>query len=129
MISARLPNAAAGKPPPITLPNVIRSGTTPSTPYQPERVIRNPVITSSETNSAPCSRQVRATNALKSSRGGTTPMFPGEASVMTAAIWSPYDANAAVTAAWSLYGDQIAAVITEASPGNMGVVPPRDDFN
>ncbi len=27
------------------------------------------------------------------------------------------------------YGDQIAAVITEASPGNMGVVPPRDDFN
>ena len=32
MISARPPNAAAGRPPPITLPNVIRSPATPSQP-------------------------------------------------------------------------------------------------
>ncbi len=53
MTSARPPNAAAGKPPPMTLPNVIRSGTTPSTPYQPAFEVRKPVMTSSETNSAP----------------------------------------------------------------------------
>jgi hypothetical protein len=46
--SARPPNAAAGKPPPITLPKVIRSGTTPSMPNQPSREERKPVITSSE---------------------------------------------------------------------------------
>nr|WP_106350481.1 glutamate-1-semialdehyde 2,1-aminomutase [Antricoccus suffuscus] len=35
-------------------------------------------------------------------------------------------------AVWELFeqrGDEIACVITEASPGNMGVVPPRDSFN
>ena len=62
--SARPPNAAAGKPPPITLPNVIRSGrqpsTAPSRPQCPERVTRKPVITSSLTNSAPCVAQVSA---------------------------------------------------------------------
>lgn len=41
----------------------------------------------------------------------------------------PYNDKAAVTAAFAEHGDQIAAVITEASPGNMGVVPPRDGFN
>ncbi|CAM5267050.1 hypothetical protein STANM309S_01438 [Streptomyces tanashiensis] len=56
MTSARPPNAAAGKPPPMTLPKVIRSGFTPSTPYQPARLVRNPVITSSEMYSAPFSR-------------------------------------------------------------------------
>ena len=62
--SARPPNAAAGKPPPITLPNVIRSGrqpsTAPSRPHWPGRVARKPVITSSLTNSAPWARQVSA---------------------------------------------------------------------
>ena len=37
MTSARPPNAAAGSPPPMTLPNVIRSASTGSRPYQPER--------------------------------------------------------------------------------------------
>ena len=35
-------------------------------------------------------------------------------------------------AVWALFeerGHEIACVITEASPGNMGVVPPRDSFN
>ncbi len=34
-----------------------------------------------------------------------------------------------VRAAFAEHGDQIAAVITEAVPGNMGVVPPADGFN
>ncbi|MBW3084777.1 Glutamate-1-semialdehyde 2,1-aminomutase [Austwickia sp. TVS 96-490-7B] len=36
----------------------------------------------------------------------------------------PYNDIAAVEAAFAEYGDQIAAVITEAAAGNMGVVPP-----
>ena len=79
-------------------------------------------MTSSEMNSAPLSLQILARNALKSSRGGTTPMLPGEASVITAAIWSPYSANAAATAAWSLYGSTIvSAVVASVTPGVPGM--------
>jgi glutamate-1-semialdehyde 2,1-aminomutase len=41
----------------------------------------------------------------------------------------PYNDVAAVEAAFAERGDRIACVITEASPGNMGVVPPLDGFN
>ncbi|MER7006615.1 glutamate-1-semialdehyde 2,1-aminomutase [Dactylosporangium sp. NPDC000555] len=41
----------------------------------------------------------------------------------------PYNDVAAVEAAFEAHGDQIAAVITEAAAGNMGVVAPRDGFN
>ena len=40
----------------------------------------------------------------------------------------PYNDLAAVEAVFAERGDQIAAVITEAAPGNMGVVPPADGF-
>ena len=53
MTSARPPNAAAGSPPPMTLPKVNRSASTGSWPYQPARVTRKPVITSSLMSSAP----------------------------------------------------------------------------
>ena len=36
----------------------------------------------------------------------------------------PYNDLAAVREAFAAHGDQIAAVITEAAAGNMGVVPP-----
>jgi glutamate-1-semialdehyde 2,1-aminomutase len=58
------------------------------------------------------------------------PGTPGVTEATTAdTIVLPYNDQRAVTDAFATYGDQIAAVITEASPGNMGVVPPRDDFN
>src|SRR4051812_43130128 len=41
----------------------------------------------------------------------------------------PYNDEAAVEAAFAADGDAIAAVITEAAPGNMGVVVPRKRFN
>ncbi|MDO5711179.1 MAG: glutamate-1-semialdehyde 2,1-aminomutase [Micrococcales bacterium] len=40
----------------------------------------------------------------------------------------PYNDEAALAAAFAEHGDQIACLITEASPGNMGVVPPRPGF-
>ncbi|TYP89633.1 glutamate-1-semialdehyde 2,1-aminomutase [Blastococcus xanthinilyticus] len=41
----------------------------------------------------------------------------------------PYNDVAAVEAVFAERGAQIAAVISEAAPGNMGVVPPLDGFN
>ncbi len=41
----------------------------------------------------------------------------------------PYNDEAAVRAAFAGRGDQIACVITEACPANMGVVPPAPGFN
>ena len=41
----------------------------------------------------------------------------------------PYNDRAAVLAAFEAHGAHIACLITEASPGNMGVVPPAPGFN
>ncbi len=41
----------------------------------------------------------------------------------------PYNDVAAVEAAFAANGEDIAAIITEAAAGNMGVVAPRDGFN
>jgi glutamate-1-semialdehyde 2,1-aminomutase len=41
----------------------------------------------------------------------------------------PYNDADAVRAAFAARGDEIACVITEACPANMGIVPPADGFN
>ena len=41
----------------------------------------------------------------------------------------PYNDRGAVEAAFAEHGERIACVITEAAPGNMGVVPPEPGFN
>ena len=41
----------------------------------------------------------------------------------------PYNDVDAVRASFAAHGHEIAAVITEAAPGNMGVVPPNRGFN
>lgn len=50
------------------------------------------------------------------------------ASAAAETIVLPYNDLAAVEAAFAERGHEIAALITEASPGNMGVVPPQPGF-
>ncbi len=58
--------------------------------------------------------------------------LPGSAGVTAAGVSDtiviPYNNIAALQEVFELHGSQIACVITEASPGNMGVVPPQPGF-
>ena len=56
-----------------------------------------------------------------------TPGVPDHVAADTVVL--PYNDRDAVTQAFATFGDRIAAVITEAAPGNMGVVPPQPGFN
>ena len=65
--------------------------------------------------------------------GVATLAMPGSAGVTSATaaqtLVLPYNDLAALDAVFTEFGDQIAAVIVEASPANMGVVPPDAGFN
>jgi len=56
-----------------------------------------------------------------------TPGVPASSTELTLVL--PYNDRAAVTKVFEEYGDRIACLITEAAPGNMGIVPPRPGFN
>jgi glutamate-1-semialdehyde 2,1-aminomutase len=56
-----------------------------------------------------------------------TPGVPASSTELTLVL--PYNDRAAVEKAFADHGDRIACLITEAAPGNMGVVPPEPGFN
>ncbi|MGZ6734651.1 MAG: glutamate-1-semialdehyde 2,1-aminomutase [Nocardioides sp.] len=56
-----------------------------------------------------------------------TPGVPASSTELTLVL--PYNDRAAVEAVFAEHGPRIACLITEASPGNMGVVPPLPGFN
>lgn len=62
-----------------------------------------------------------ATFALPDSAG-----VPASAAGETIVL--PYNDEQALVAAFAEHGDEVAALITEASPGNMGIVPPEAGF-
>ncbi|MVA77024.1 glutamate-1-semialdehyde 2,1-aminomutase [Auraticoccus sp. F435] len=54
-----------------------------------------------------------------------TPASPGVPAATTAqTLVLPYNDRAAVTAAFAEHGERIACLVTEAAPGNMGVIEP-----
>ncbi len=56
-----------------------------------------------------------------------TPGVPAASTELTLVL--PYHDRAAVEEAFAQHGDRIACLVTEAAPGNMGVVPPEPGFN
>ncbi|MGY2700612.1 glutamate-1-semialdehyde 2,1-aminomutase [Nocardioides sp. HB32] len=56
-----------------------------------------------------------------------TPGVPESSTALTLVL--PYNDRSAVEKAFAEHGDRIACLITEAAPGNMGVVPPEPGFN
>jgi glutamate-1-semialdehyde 2,1-aminomutase len=56
-----------------------------------------------------------------------TPGVPESSTALTLVL--PYNDRAAVEKAFAEHGDRIACLVTEAAPGNMGMVPPEPGFN
>jgi glutamate-1-semialdehyde 2,1-aminomutase len=56
-----------------------------------------------------------------------TPGVPESSTALTLVL--PYNDRAAVEQVFAEHGERIACLITEAAPGNMGVVPPEPGFN
>ncbi len=67
-----------------------------------------------------------ATHRVETAVPGT-PGVPAGSTAATLVL--PFNDRAAVEAAFAERGAEIACLITEASPGNMGVVPPEPGFN
>ena len=78
-------------------------------------------MTSSITSSAPLSEHRVRSSSLKPGSGGTVPMLPAAASVITQAISSPWLAKATLTASMSLYGSTIVSwAVAPVTPGESG---------
>ena len=104
MMSARPPKAPTGRPPPMTLPRVVRSGVTPKTLWAPPIATRNPVITSSKMSTLPWSSHTARSASRNPGSGSTIPIFPAIGSTITAATVSPSALKNALRVSSSLKG-------------------------
>ena len=119
MMSAGPPNAPNDMPPPIYLPNVVRSGFTPCTDCSPPGA-RREVITSSKISSAPI-RVVAARNACRyAGSAWMQPPPPIIGSRITAARSAACRSISATVASMSLYGAS-----TNSNGALIGLPPPE----
>jgi glutamate-1-semialdehyde 2,1-aminomutase len=71
-------------------------------------------------------RGSQARTSVQASVPGT-PGVPASSTELTLVL--PYNDRVAVEKVFAEHGDRIACLVTEAAPGNMGVVPPEPGFN
>ena len=76
MISRRPPYAPTGRPPPMTLPSVVRSGVIPYSACAPPGCTRKPVMTSSKHEERALARRELAQPLEKALRGHDEPHVP-----------------------------------------------------
>jgi hypothetical protein len=102
------------------LPITVRSGSTPVSSCAPPGATRKPLITSSNTSSAPLSVHSSRSSSSCPQAGGTSPMLAGYGSHSAAA--NSCSANAARSAASSFQGTiTVAAAAAAVTPGEAGM--------
>ena len=75
-------------------------------------------------------RRAAGLGRLGAGHASRCPALPGVPESSTAlTLVLPYNDRAAVDKVFAEHGDRIACLVTEAAPGNMGVVPPEPGFN
>ena len=116
------PKAATGIPPPMTLPNIVMSGSMWYRDWAPPSATRKPVMTSSTMRTVPC----LAVSSLMVSRNswvaGTMFMLPATASTITQAISSPSLSKSSLSCLGLLYSRTIVSFVTAAgTPAELGV--------
>ncbi len=114
MMSRRPPKAAAGMPPPMTLPRQVRSGVMPYSACAQPSATRKPVITSSKISTVPCSVHSARMACRNAVVARTRFMLPATGSTMTAAISLPWRAKASRRASASLYGRTMVCLTTSS---------------
>ncbi len=121
------PKAASGMPPPMTLPSTVMSGAKPGiafayTPCAPRRPTRKPVITSSNTSSAPCWVHSSRQRFMKGTLARTKFMLPAIASIMMQARSAPCLANASSSCAMLLYSrTSVCCTTSGGTPALVGL--------
>mmetsp|Transcript_3612 Transcript_3612/g.8103 ORF Transcript_3612/g.8103 Transcript_3612/m.8103 type:complete len:244 (-) Transcript_3612:565-1296(-) len=113
MISFLPAYAPTGRPPPMTLPKVERSGSMPKCFCAPPYEMRKPVITSSKTRSAPSLVVSSRRPSRKAWSGTMKPELPTTGSRMTPQISSLLASKSALTLSRSLY---LATSVLSAAP-------------
>ena len=120
MSSAGPAYAAAGSPPPSTLPRIVRSGVTPAGCCTPPGDTLKPVITSSKMSNAPASLATSRRKERNPGSGLTSPMLAGKGSQISAATGRAR--SAAATASRSFHGTTIvSAACAAVTPGLAGI--------